>query len=80
MNVLIMNGTYLLCKAGSGNEVIINHIILGEKGKALSRSGQVLCDAEVLQVKSSPAFDKTHLLTMKVPNDFADTARVWKRG
>lgn len=52
----------------------------GEKGKALSRSGQVLCDAEVLQVKSSPAFDKTHLLTMKVPNDFADTARFWKHG
>ena len=36
MNVLIMNGTYLLCKAGSGNEVIINHIILGEKGKAFT--------------------------------------------
>ena len=27
MNVLIMNGTYLLCKAGSGNEVIINHMV-----------------------------------------------------
>ena len=52
----------------------------GEKGKALSRSGQVLCDAEILQVKTSPAFDKTNLLTMKVPNDFADTARFWKRG
>ena len=36
MNVLIMNGTYLLCKAGSGNEVIINHIILGEKRKAFT--------------------------------------------
>ncbi len=52
----------------------------GEKGKALSRSGQPVCDAEVVQVRSSPAFDKTNLLTMKVPNEFADRARFWKRG
>ncbi len=51
----------------------------GDMGKALSRSGHILCDAEVMEVRSSPAFDKTHLLTMKVPNDFADSARFWKR-
>jgi NADPH-dependent 2,4-dienoyl-CoA reductase/sulfur reductase-like enzyme/Fe-S-cluster-containing hydrogenase component 2 len=52
----------------------------GEMGKALSRSGQILCDAEIVQIKSSPAFDKTHLLTMKVPSGFAEKARFWKRG
>ncbi|MBR1913021.1 MAG: FAD-dependent oxidoreductase [Treponema sp.] len=52
----------------------------GEHGKALSRSGQVLCDAEIVQIKSSPLFDKTHLLTMKVPIGFVDAARFWKRG
>ena len=36
MNVRIMNGTYLLRKARSGNEVIINHIILSEKGKTFT--------------------------------------------
>ncbi len=50
----------------------------GDKGKALSRSGKVLCDAEVLSVKASPAYDHTNLLTMKVPAAFSDTARFFK--
>lgn len=50
----------------------------GAKGVALSRSGQVICEAEVVGVKSSPAYDKTHLLTMKVPLEFSDKARFWK--
>ncbi|MBP5175110.1 MAG: FAD-dependent oxidoreductase [Treponema sp.] len=50
----------------------------GEKGVALSRSGKVLCDAEIVGVRKSPAFDHTNLLTMKVPNEFAMSARFFK--
>lgn len=52
----------------------------GDKGTALSRSGQPLCEAEIVGVRTSPAFDHTNLLTMKVPNDFAMTARFYKAG
>lgn len=47
----------------------------GEKGVALGRGGEKICEAEVVSVKSSPAFDKTHLLTMKVPKQYAMAAR-----
>ena len=50
----------------------------GTVGKALSRSGEVLCDAEIVSVKSAGVFDHTHLLTMKVPNEFGYRARFWK--
>ena len=52
----------------------------GDRGTALSRSGQPLCEAEIVGVRTSPAFDHTNLLTMKVPNDFAMTARFYKGG
>ena len=52
----------------------------GDRGTALSRSGQPLCEAEIVGVRTSPAFDHTNLLTMKVPNDFAMTARFYKAG
>ena len=51
---------------------------VGAKGKALSRSGQPLCDAEVTQVRTAPAFDSTALLTMKVPKEYAMRARFFK--
>jgi len=50
----------------------------GTKGKGLGRDGSVICDAEVVEVKSSRAFDKTNLLTMKVPKEFAMKARFFK--
>lgn len=50
----------------------------GAKGVALSRSGAPLCDAEVVGVKSVKAFDKTNLLTIRVPSAYADTARFFK--
>lgn len=52
----------------------------GDRGTALSRSGQPLCEAEIVGVRTSPAFDHTNLLTMKVPSDFAMTARFYKGG
>ena len=50
----------------------------GAKGFGLSRSGEKLCEAEVISVRTSPAYDKTCLLTMKVPNEFAYKARFWR--
>ncbi len=50
----------------------------GEKGFAFSRSGEKLCEAEVIEVKDFPAYDKTALLTMKVPNDMSMKARFYK--
>mgnify|MGYP004695920583 FL=1 len=47
----------------------------GDKGTALSRSGQPLCEAEVVAVKSVAAMDHTNLLTMRVPKAYAGTAR-----
>ena len=51
----------------------------GTVGKALSRSGDVLCDAEIVGVRTAAAFDHTYLLTMKVPNEFGYKARFWKK-
>ncbi|MEE3419898.1 MAG: FAD-dependent oxidoreductase [Lachnospiraceae bacterium] len=50
----------------------------GTKGKGLSRSGQPICDAEVVKVRSSKAFDKTNLLTIRVPKEYAMKARFFK--
>ena len=47
----------------------------GEKGTALSRSGQPVCPAEVVAVRESKATDHTGLVTMRVPKEFASTAR-----
>ena len=50
----------------------------GTKGVALGRSGKEVCEATVVSVKTSKAFDKTCLLTMRVPKEFAMTARFFK--
>lgn len=50
----------------------------GTKGDALGRDGSRVCDAEVVNVKSVKAFDKTNLLTIKVPKEFAMKARFFK--
>lgn len=51
----------------------------GTKGKALDRSGAYVCDAEVINVKSSTAFDHTNLLTVKVPTDMVMKARFFAK-
>ncbi len=48
---------------------------IGDKGMALSRKGEPVCNAEIVSVKSIKAYDKTNLLTMKVPKEFAMKAR-----
>lgn len=52
--------------------------VKGDKGKGLSRSGEAVCDAEVVDIRTSPAFDHTNLLTIKVPADMAMKARFFK--
>ncbi|MPN41571.1 hypothetical protein SDC9_189124 [bioreactor metagenome] len=51
---------------------------IGSIGKGLNRAGSAVCDAEVIEIRTSPAFDKTTLLTMKVPKDMAMKARFFK--
>lgn len=50
----------------------------GTKGIALGRDGKEVCEATVVSVKSAKAFDKTHLLTMRVPKEYAMNARFFK--
>ena len=51
----------------------------GETGVACDRAGQAVGTAEVVSVKTSPAFDHTNLLTIKVPKALAMTARFFKK-
>lgn len=51
---------------------------VGTKGKGLGRDGRPVCDAEVVSVKSVKAFDKTNLLTIRVPKEYAMKARFFK--
>jgi thioredoxin reductase/Fe-S-cluster-containing hydrogenase component 2 len=51
----------------------------GDKGKALSRSGEIICDAEVVGVRTSKSFDQTSLLTIKVADEMGMKARFYKK-
>ncbi len=51
----------------------------GDTGKALNRKGEIICDAQVVSIKSAKAFDKTHLLTMRVAKEYAMKARFFKK-
>ncbi len=51
---------------------------IGATGIALGRDGKPVCKAEVLNIRSSKAFDHTNLLTMKVPADMVMKARFFK--
>jgi thioredoxin reductase/Pyruvate/2-oxoacid:ferredoxin oxidoreductase delta subunit len=51
----------------------------GDKGSALGRDGVEICDAEIVAVKSAAAFDKTVLLTMRVPPRYAASARFFRK-
>ena len=50
----------------------------GAEGIALGRDGREVCEAKVVSVKTSKAYDRTNLLTMRVPKEFAMTARFFK--
>lgn len=50
----------------------------GETGRGCDRSGQEVCSAEVIGVRQSAAFDKTILLTVKVPVEMSMRVRFYK--
>ena len=50
----------------------------GTRGIALGRNGQEVCEATVVSVKSLKTFDKTNLLTIRVPKEYAMKARFFK--
>ncbi|MBQ0041888.1 MAG: FAD-dependent oxidoreductase [Lachnospiraceae bacterium] len=50
----------------------------GTKGIALGRDGNKVCEATVVSVKTAKAFDKTNLLTMRIPKEYAMSARFFK--
>lgn len=50
----------------------------GDVGTALGRNGKPVCSAEVLEIKTSKAFDCTNLLTIKVPKNMVMKARFFK--
>ena len=52
---------------------------VGAKGSALGRNGKKVCEAEVVSVRSMKAFDKTNLLTIRVPKEYAMKARFFKQ-
>lgn len=52
--------------------------VQGQAGKALDRSGKVICDAEIVKVSSPKSFDKTALVTMSIPDEYAHSARFFK--
>jgi len=52
---------------------------VGDTGYGLSRSGEKLCEAEVVLVRSLKAFDHTNLLTMRVPKEYAMKARFFTK-
>lgn len=51
----------------------------GETGVGLGRDGNVVCEAQVVKVKTSKAFDHTNLLTIKVPKEYVMKARFYKK-
>jgi ferredoxin len=51
---------------------------VGAEGLALDRSGRVLGEAEVIGVKNAPVLDRTAVLTMKVPVEWAMSARFFR--
>lgn len=52
---------------------------VGDSVKAVDRKGMVLCDATVIDVKNPKSFDHTPVVTIEIPNGFADEARSIQR-
>ena len=52
----------------------------GDHGLGLGRDGHTVCEAQVIEVRSSRAYDMTHLLTMKVPVEMAMKVRFYRPG
>lgn len=51
----------------------------GEVGNGLGRNGEIMCDAEVISVKTAKVFDKTNLVTIKVPTSMSMKVRFYQK-
>ena len=51
---------------------------VGDHGIAYGRNGKAVCACEVTNVRTSPAFDHTNLLTIKVPSNMLMSARFYR--
>lgn len=51
---------------------------VGDKGYACNRKGEKIGEAEVISIKTTPIFDHTNLLTIKVPVEMSMKARFYK--
>jgi len=50
----------------------------GDHGLALDRSGKTVCETEIVDVKTNNIFNKTAIITIKVPIEAAGKARFYK--
>lgn len=58
------------------------YVPLPEKGqtvKAVDRQGKVVCDAEVVKVMNPASFDRTPVVTLKIPVEYVDEVRSMQR-
>jgi thioredoxin reductase/Fe-S-cluster-containing hydrogenase component 2 len=51
----------------------------GETGSGLGRHGEVLCQAEVIEVRAAKVFDRTNLVTIKVPVQMSMKVRFYQK-
>ena len=51
---------------------------VGDHGIAYGRNGKAVCACEVTNIRTSPAFDHTNLLTIKVPSNMLMSARFYR--
>ncbi|QUH25815.1 hypothetical protein [Serpentinicella alkaliphila] len=49
------------------------------KGQALDRSGTVVCEAKVIEIKSIKAYDLPHLVTFRVPEEMGTSTRFFRQ-
>lgn len=58
------------------------YVPLPEKGqivKAVNRKGEVVCDGEVIKVQNPKSFDRTPVVTLKIPVEYVDEVRSMQR-
>lgn len=53
--------------------------VQGETGAGLARSGEPVCRARVVGVRTAVPFDHTNLLTVRVPSEFAGRVRFYRK-
>jgi hypothetical protein len=48
--------------------------------RAVNRKGEYICDGEVVKVMNPKSFDRTPVVTISIPAEFADDVRSIERG